>query len=40
VISSLSPLIAQIPQYIDQEPPDEYYNKTVQVFAYEGVLEV
>jgi len=34
VMSSLSPLIAQIPQYIGQEPPDEYYNKVVQVFAY------
>jgi len=40
VMSSLSPLIAQIPQYIGQEPPDEYYNKIVQVFAYGGALGV
>ena len=40
VMSSLSPLIAQIPQYISQEPPDEYYNKVVQVFAYGGTLAV
>jgi hypothetical protein len=40
VMSSLSPLIAQIPQYIGQEPPDEYYNKIVQVFAYGSALAV
>ena len=40
IMSLLSLLIAQILQYIGQEPSDEYYNKVVQVFAYGGTLGV
>src|SRR3954469_5108775 len=30
VMISMSSLLAQIPQYIGQEPPDDYYNKVKQ----------
>ena len=40
VMSSLSPLIAQIPQYIGQEPLVEYYNRVVQAFLYRCTLGV
>ncbi|RHZ85312.1 hypothetical protein Glove_67g167 [Diversispora epigaea] len=34
VMTSMAPLLAQIPQYIGQEPPDDYINKVIQVFSY------
>ncbi|RHZ85400.1 hypothetical protein Glove_66g26 [Diversispora epigaea] len=34
VMTSMTPLLAQIPQYIGQEPPDDYINKVIQVFSY------
>ncbi|RHZ72144.1 hypothetical protein Glove_245g35 [Diversispora epigaea] len=40
VTSALAPMIAQIPMYIGQEPPDEYYNKFMQVFQYGNTLGV
>ncbi|CAI2195475.1 12421_t:CDS:1, partial [Funneliformis geosporum] len=29
-----SPLLAQIPQYVGQELPDDYYNKIIQAINY------
>ncbi|CAG8636246.1 21356_t:CDS:2 [Cetraspora pellucida] len=40
VISSLALMIAQIPMYIGQEPPIEYYNKFMQIFQYGNILSV
>jgi len=40
VMTSMAPLLAQIPQYIGQEPPDDYFNKVVQVFDYATALGV
>ncbi|CAG8618479.1 6573_t:CDS:2 [Ambispora gerdemannii] len=40
VTSSLAPMIAQIPMYIGQEPPIEYYNKFMQIFQYGNTLAV
>jgi len=40
VASALAPMIAQIPMYIGQEPPDEYFNKFMQVFQYGNTLGV
>ncbi|RHZ47558.1 hypothetical protein Glove_578g51 [Diversispora epigaea] len=34
IMTSMVPLLAQIPQYIGQEPPDNYINKVIQVFSY------
>ncbi|RHZ89753.1 hypothetical protein Glove_11g85 [Diversispora epigaea] len=34
VMTSMAPLLAQITQYIGQEPPDDYINKVIQVFSY------
>ena len=38
VINSMAPLLAQIPQYTGQEPPDSYYSKVMQVFNYSDQL--
>ncbi|RHZ69717.1 hypothetical protein Glove_280g51 [Diversispora epigaea] len=40
VMTSMAPLLAQIPQYIGQEPPDDYINKVIQVFSYGTGLSV
>ena len=40
VTSALAPLMAQIPMYIGQESPQEYYNKVMQVFQYGNTLGV
>src|SRR5205085_3219465 len=40
VTSALAPMIAQIPMYIGQEPPDESFNKFMQVFQYGNTLGV
>ena len=40
VIISLGPQLAQIPQYIGQEPPDDYYNKIMQIFHHGDTLAV
>ncbi|RHZ77139.1 hypothetical protein Glove_185g89 [Diversispora epigaea] len=39
-MSSMAPLLAQILQYIGQEPPDDYINKVIQVFSYGTSLGV
>ncbi|CAI2180622.1 7915_t:CDS:2 [Funneliformis geosporum] len=36
----MAPLLAQIPQYIDQELPDDYYNKVMQSINYGHSLGV
>src|SRR3954470_15802495 len=40
VTISLAPLIAQIPHYTGQEPPDDYYNRMIQQFTYDTALGV
>ncbi|RHZ79348.1 hypothetical protein Glove_149g115 [Diversispora epigaea] len=40
VTSALAPIITQIPMYIGQKPPIEYYNKFMQVFQYGNTLGV
>src|SRR5277367_1149563 len=34
VFQIMAPLLSQIPQYIGQEPLDDYFNKVMQVFTY------
>ena len=34
VMNAMALLLSQIPQYIDQELPDNYFNKVMQVFTY------
>ncbi|CAB5380045.1 unnamed protein product [Rhizophagus irregularis] len=34
VMTSMAPLLAQIPQYEGQEPPDTYHNKVMQAISY------
>jgi hypothetical protein len=38
VMNALAPIVAQIPTYIGQEPPDDYLNKVEQTFAYGTAL--
>src|SRR5271170_603906 len=38
VFQVMAPLLSQIPQYIGQEPPDEYYNKLMQVITYGNAI--
>jgi len=40
VTSALAPLLAQIPMYIGQEPPQEYFNKVMQIFQFGNTLGV
>src|SRR5271170_7178138 len=40
VMNAMAPLLSQIPQYIGQEPPDDYFNKVMQVFTYGTQLGV
>jgi myosin heavy subunit len=40
VTNSLSPLLAEIPKYKGQEPPDDYINNIEQVFVYGATLNV
>ena len=40
VVIALGPQLAQIPQYIGQEPPDDYFNKIMQIFQYGTTLAV
>ncbi|CAI2199488.1 2092_t:CDS:1, partial [Funneliformis geosporum] len=40
VFNSMAPLLAQIPQYIGQELPDEFYNHVMQVINYGNSLGV
>ena len=40
VTMSLGPLLAQIPQYIGQESPDDYFNKIMQIFQYGNTLGI
>ena len=40
VFQAMAPLLAQIPQYDGQEPPDTYYNKVMQAISYGTSLGV
>jgi len=40
VFQAMAPLLAQIPQYDEQEPPDTYYNKVMQAISYGTSLGV
>src|SRR5271154_1338208 len=40
VMNAVALLLSQIPQYIGQEPPDDYFNKVMQVFTYGTQLGV
>ena len=40
VMLALAPLLATIPQYIGQEPPNDYINKIIQIFTYGTALGV
>src|SRR6266542_5986402 len=40
VMNAMVPILAQIPQYIGQEPPDSYFNKVMQVISYSNNLVV
>ncbi|CAI2190032.1 7931_t:CDS:2, partial [Funneliformis geosporum] len=40
VLNSMASLLAQIPQYVSQELPDDYYNKVMQVINYGHSLGV
>jgi hypothetical protein len=40
VLNSMAPLLAQIPQYVGQELPDDYYNKVMQAINYGHSLGV
>ena len=40
VMNAMAPILAQIPQYIGQEPPDSYFNKVMQVISYSNNLVV
>ena len=40
VLQAMAPLLAQIPQYNGQEPPDTYHNKVMQAISYGTNLAV
>ncbi|CAI2193412.1 1680_t:CDS:2 [Funneliformis geosporum] len=40
VLQSIALFLAQIPQYVGQELPDDYYNKVMQVINYDDSLGV
>ncbi|CAI2196581.1 12908_t:CDS:2, partial [Funneliformis geosporum] len=40
VLNSIAPLLAQIPQYVGQELPDDYYNKVMHAINYGHSLGV
>src|SRR5271170_4309484 len=40
IMNAMAPLLSQILQYIGQEPPDDYFNKVMQVFTYGTQLGV
>ncbi|CAI2196985.1 16542_t:CDS:2, partial [Funneliformis geosporum] len=40
VLNSIAPLLAQIPQYVGQELPNDYYNKVMQAINYGHSLGV
>jgi hypothetical protein len=40
VLNSMASLLAQIPQYVGQELPDDYYNKVIQAINYGHSLGV
>src|SRR5438046_7065010 len=40
VLQAMAPLLAQIPQYNEQEPPDTYHNKVMQAISYGTNLAV
>ena len=40
VMNAMVPILAQISQYIGQEPPDDYHNKVMQAIGYGNNLAV
>ena len=40
VMNAMAPILAQIPQYEGQEPPDTYHNKVMQAISYGTNLAV
>jgi len=40
VMNAMAPILVQIPQFIGQEPPDDYYNKVKQAIDYAHNLGV
>ena len=40
VMNAMAPILAQIPQYEGQEPPDTYHNKVMQAISYGHNLAV
>ena len=40
VMLALAPILAQIPQYIGQESPDDYVDKLIQTFTYGNAIGV
>ncbi|CAI2193091.1 695_t:CDS:1, partial [Funneliformis geosporum] len=40
VLNSMASLLTQIPQYVGQKLPDDYYNKVMQVINYSHLLGV
>ena len=38
VMAVVTPLIALVPQYIGQEPPEDYVNKIIQLYNCAGTL--